>query len=124
MPWECAVPDLRPGSLWHRQRVRNMSRAVQGRPDSKKLFQEGLAALDRHRLNYRPDGPRRLQLLWWGFPREHWKAIWRGCRMNFLSQPGGPLAENSPMDTEQISVAEQFVEELILLDILLPSRRE
>lgn len=71
-----------------------------GRPDAKKLFREGLRALDLHRENYGPKGPKRLRLLWWEFPRKDQDAIREGCRMNFLSFPDGELAENALINPE------------------------
>ena len=63
--------------------VNQSSETVSGLDDAETLFADGLAALRVHRDNYGPDGPKRLQLLWWEFPRQHWTALWEGCRMNF-----------------------------------------
>jgi hypothetical protein len=55
-------PDLSPGSPWHLARIYNLVDACKGLRDRKQQFLSGLADLDRHRANYRPDGIRQLQV--------------------------------------------------------------
>ena len=119
--WDWKPPDLRPNRRWHRARVRNLKRAIKGRADADKLFEEGLEALRVHRQNYTDEGPKFLQLLWWEFPKEHWDAVRIGSSMNFLILPSGQLALNSDMDEEQLAIACQFVDELIDLGVLVPA---
>lgn len=75
--------------------------------------------MDVHRANYTEDGPKRLQLLWWEFPTEHWEALRLGSSMNFLVTPTGELELNSEMDPEQLEVASKFVDELVTLGVLV-----
>lgn len=114
------APDLSRGSPWKQQRIHNLKAAVKGRPDAHTLFAEELQALDVHHKIYGPEGPRRLQLLWWEFPTEHRDFIREGCRLNFLSVPGRDLVDNAPLDAEKQATAVQFVEEIISLGVLLP----
>ena len=120
-PFAWAPPDLSPGGPWHRERVANLKRAAASYPDrEQELFEQGLVFLDTHRNNYDTEGAdvKRLQLLWWEFPPEHWDELRDGCDMGFLSSPERIIHPNSPMDEAQLVVATQFVEELISLGVL------
>ena len=116
--WQWEVPDLRPGEEWYNDRVHSLKAAVQELPDSDRLFSEGLEALEVHRDNYTDDGPKRLQLLWWEFPREHQEAVRCGSSMNFLILPDGELVLNTKMEGPQLEVAAKFVDQLIELGVL------
>jgi hypothetical protein len=113
------LPNLEKGGQWYCDRLRSLTAAVKGRPDAEQLMLEGEAALDLHRENYTESGPKRLQLLWWEFPPEHWEALRLGSSMNFLVQPNGQLEFNSEMDDQQLEVASQFVDELVRLGVLV-----
>ena len=65
--------------------------------------------------NYTEDGPeaKKLKLLWWEFPKEHWTPLKEGSRMNFLRSPKAVIHDNAKMDEEQTQVAANFVEELM-----------
>ena len=92
--FEWAPPDLTPGGHWHQTRVANLVKAAKSYGDrAEALVQEGMKMLNTHRGNYDATGPalKRLQLLWWEFPPEHWDAIREGSRMGFLSPPTGNL---------------------------------
>ena len=114
--WE--PPDLEPGSEWYERRILNLrTAAATYGTRAPLLIKEGVAALRTHRENYDKTGPkvRRLQLLWWEFPREHWDAIREGSRMGFLSAPEAVIHPNSEMDDHQLEVAEEFVDELLAI---------
>ena len=71
--------------------------------------------LATHRRNCDATGPtlKKLQLLWWEFPLEHWDAIRDGSRMGFLSPPLAIFTPNSSKTQEQEEVAGTFCNELI-----------
>jgi hypothetical protein len=73
-----------------------------------------------HQGNYTSTGPslKRLQLLWWESPPEHWTALREGCQMNFLIQPEACIHDNALMDHEQLDVPAGFVDELLELKIV------
>lgn len=113
-----APADLRPGGEWHTKRVASLRAAcnLHG-PDGQRMFQEGLRSLEIHRENYSATGAdlKQLQLLWWEFPREHWRALREGSRLGFLQTPPAVLHDNSDMDEEQLRIAGEFVDELLLI---------
>jgi hypothetical protein len=119
--WTWDVPDLHEGSPWYLARIDSLRKAVADLPDGDIHFVNGLAALQVHRTNYSEDGPKRLQILWWEFPLEHWEALREGSRMNFLTTPQGELKLNAAMDEVSIVAAGKFVDELKLLGVLLPA---
>ena len=121
--WEYECPNLEPGSEWYNERVRNLKRAVKGRPDEKELIQDGLEALRIHRGNYTAEGPKYLQLLWWEFPEEHREAVRVGSSLCFLVDPGEEIVPHAPFTEEQLVVVDQFVSELISLGVLVPADR-
>ena len=84
------------------------------------VIEEGFRALAIHQLNDTADGPepKRLQLLWWEFPPEHWTSLREGSKMNFVSTPPSIVHPNANMDAEQLEVAAAFVDELLDLAVL------
>jgi hypothetical protein len=114
-------PDLSEGGSWFLDRVYSLTQASVTLPNPGKIIQEGLELLRIHRGNYNADGPKpkRLQLLWWEFPKEHWTALREGSRMNFLKEPKHEIHDNAAMDEEQLDVAAAFVNELLDLGIVL-----
>jgi hypothetical protein len=55
-----------------------------------------------HRKNYGPKGPHHLVILWWNWPREHWKELRDGVSMNFLKEPPPGLVDNGVITDEQL----------------------
>ena len=53
------------------------------------------------------------------FPKQHWDDIREGSSMNFLAEPRRELTPNSAMDEEQIVIAEEFLNELVTLGVLI-----
>jgi hypothetical protein len=118
--FQWSPPDLSEGGTWYNERVHSLRAAVATLPDPAKIFQEGLELLAIHRTNYTATGPapKRLQLLWWEFPPEHWTPLREGSPMNFLVTPVPRLNPNAHMDQEQLDVAASFVDELLELSVL------
>ena len=85
--WSYTYPDMSEKSAWYQQRVRNLNTAIRHLPNKKQLFSQGIEALRIHRENYTDEGIKRLQLLWWEWPRRHWQVIREGFPMNFLQTP-------------------------------------
>jgi hypothetical protein len=85
------------------------------------VIEHGLQDLRRHRSNYDSEGPKptHLQLLWWEFPPEWWDELRNGCPMNFLHKPAAEITPNSELTPEQITIAEEFVHELVSLGVLV-----
>jgi hypothetical protein len=114
-------PGLSERSTWYNARVHSLRMAVSTLPDPATAFDDGLELLRIHRGNYTATGPapKRLQLLWWEFPPEHWTPLREGSPMNFLVEPVPRLNPNAHMDSEQLVIAAGFVDELLELSILL-----
>ena len=112
-------PDLRPGSGWSAQCLRNLRQACDTYPDSDQLYTEGVQMLDHHRNNYDAEGPdlTKVQLLWWKFSSGHWDALHEGSPMNFLHDPVHIIQPNSDMTEEQLVIAVQYYDELVDLEI-------
>ena len=53
------------------------------------------------------------------FPPEHWNGLHDGSSMNFLAEPRHELTPNSEMEEEQIVIAEEFLDELVDLGVLV-----
>ena len=126
-PFNWVPPDLSVGGKWFLERVSSLRKAAAGLPYPEKVILEGLELLDIHCGNYDAMGPKpkRLQLLWWEFPKEHWTPLREGSRMNFLKEPKREIHDNAVMDDEQLDVAAAFVDELLDLGIVLePSEGE
>jgi hypothetical protein len=77
--WEWHAPDLSKGSQWYKEQIK-----AKGETKAEDWYPEGLQALATRQENYTKAGPKRLQLLWWEFPEEHWEALQEGSSMNFL----------------------------------------
>jgi len=113
-------PNMLPGSEWTQRRIANLDKALNGHPEAEQMRIEGLEALRIHRLNYDASGPdlKRLQLLWWEFPPEHWTEVREGGKMNFLQPPTPQIHQNANMTEDQLATAAEFVDELIGLGAL------
>ena len=118
--FEWVPPDLSPGNKWHRIHVSNLWEASRTYPNSQEVFEDGMRRLAIHRDNYTSEGPepKRLQLLWWEFPAEHWEELRLGARQNFLKPPEELIKPNAPMDEEMTIAAAEFVDELLELGVL------
>jgi hypothetical protein len=68
--WAWEPPDLQEGRPWFQDRLDSLKLAVGKFPNAQQLYEEGVRALGRHRMNYSDEGPKCLQLLWWEFPEE------------------------------------------------------
>jgi hypothetical protein len=123
-PFSWNPPNLEPTSDWTRQRAYNLIQAALLYEDPGKLINEGMRMLNTHRTNYTAEGPNptHLQLLWWEFPMESWDDLREGCSMNFLEPPDECITLNSEMTAEQVSIATEFVEELVSLGVLIKVR--
>jgi hypothetical protein len=122
--WAWEVPDLSEGSPWYLARIASLRQAVADLSDGDVHFVDGLDALQVHRETYSDTGPKRLQILWWEFPPEHWKALREGSWMNFLTTPRGELKLNAVMDDDSKRAARKFVDELTSLGVLVPATEE
>jgi hypothetical protein len=93
----------------------NLRKAAESSSDPTSVINEGIADLNTHRDNYTVDGPdaKRLKLLWWEFPKEHWKPLREGSHMHFLRAPAPMIHDNAEMDKEQTQVAAKCVHELL-----------
>jgi hypothetical protein len=120
-PFSWNPPDLAPRSAWTRERTFSLIQAALKYDDPGALIEEGMKMLRRHRTNYTAEGtnPTHLQLMWWEFPPESWNELREGCSMNFLKPPRECITPNSEMTAEQVTIAEEFVEELVSLGVLI-----
>ena len=120
-PYHWAPPPIHEGSRWFWARCSNLFRAALRYPGREvELVNRGLRDLDIHRGNYDRHGPKptHLKVLWWEFPPEHWDDLREGCPMNFLVTPMHKIEPNGEMDTGQLVVAGQFVDELMDLHVV------
>jgi hypothetical protein len=127
--WRISTPDLTEGGPWYCERLRTLSAAIDlayPEEDKELLLEKGKADLAVHRMNYGPDGPHHVQLLWWEWPREYWERVRFGFPMNFVAYPDVDLQPNAHMTPEETAVAAEFVDELIGLGIIisLPAHQE
>jgi hypothetical protein len=83
------------------------------------VLTEGRCLLASHRLHNTSQGARRLEILWWECPLEHWESLRFGASMNFMKTPEPGLEENAKMTESQIKIVVYFVSELISLGILV-----
>lgn len=122
--WKWVPPDLTKGGVFYQARLESLQRAASTYEQSSDIIAEGIDILDRHRRNYSFSGTQltQLQIIWWEFPREHWEPLRIGSSMNFASPPEPGLHPNSPMDEEQQRVASEFVDELLAINAIVPSK--
>jgi hypothetical protein len=119
--WTWKPPNLHVGSIWYQDRITTLHKAIEGNPEARRLYDDGIRALDRHRDNYTDAGSKCLQLLWWEFPEEHWEDLREGCSMNFIIEPSGKLVMNASMDEVELIAAGKFVDQLVALKVLQPA---
>lgn len=122
--WSWEAPDLGKGSPWYQACIASLCHAILNLQDGDLHFVDGLEALQVHRKNCSGTGPKKLQILWWEFPSEHWEALHEGSPMNFLITPQGELKLNTEMDEELKTAAGIFVDELKSLGVLIPATEE
>jgi hypothetical protein len=122
--WAWKPPDLQEGQPWFQDRLDSLKRAVETFPNAQQLYEEGVQALGRHRMNYSDEGPKCLQLLWWEFPEEHWEDLREGSSMNFLIEPSGKLVLNTEMDELELAATGKCVDQLVALQVLQPAEGE
>ena len=98
----------------------NARKAAASLPDLDSVLGECEEMLKIHRNNYNVDGPaaKKLQLLWWEFPSEHWIPLCEGTHMNFLQTPAACIHENAHLDDVQTQVAVEFVDKLFEFGII------
>jgi hypothetical protein len=102
--------------------VTSLKKAAAAPPNPARVLLEGLDILTIHQGNYSATGPaaKQLQLIWWGFPSDHWTALREGSRMNFLVTPETRKNPNTPMDHQaQLDIAAAFVVKFLELGFLL-----
>ena len=101
------------GSDWHRTRLANLLEASASYPQPYDILHDGRERLAVHQNNYTEDGPdpKKLQLLWWEFPREHWEDLRLGARQNFMTLPQAHISPNAPMDKKMTIAAADFVDD-------------
>jgi hypothetical protein len=116
--WSWEPPDLQEDHPWSHDRLESFKKAIDGLPNARTLFDEGVQALAWHRTNYTEDGPKCLQLLWWEFPLKHWEDLRGGSSMNFLIEPSGELVLNAEMDEIELAAAGKCVDQLMSLGVL------
>jgi hypothetical protein len=120
-PFHWHPPDVSENSEWTKQRAHNLVTASLHFKDPAKIIEDGMLMLRKHRDNYDDTGPTptHMQLLWWEFPEESWDELREGCSMNFVLAPPTKITPNSELDPEQIAMAEEFVNELVSLGVLV-----
>ena len=117
--WEWHPLDLSEGSKFYHVCLKTLKWATKKCNGPDKWTEDGVELLPYHCKNCGPDGPKRLTVLWWEWPKEHWTALWEGSLMNFLVNPGTGLMENLEMDPDQLKTAIAFLDELIDLAVLV-----
>eukprot|EP00978_Attheya_sp_CCMP212_P010021 scaffold24002_cov25-Attheya_sp.AAC.1 len=120
--WEWTLPDLPKGGDCYVARLANLRTAIHMAYPTESfdlLMEEGRQALAHHRLNYGPEGPRKLQILWWEWFPEIWDRLRHGFPMNFVSEPRHDKQPNSHMTPDQVTTASAFLDELIDLGVLV-----
>ena len=122
--WNWEAPDLSEGGAFYQARMKRLKEVTQECGGPASWIEEGRKILSWHRSNYGPEGPQRLTILWWEWPKIHWKALTEGSSMNFMLEPTTGKKENSKMDREQLETAIKFVDELIDLGVLVDAEEE
>jgi hypothetical protein len=101
--WSWEPPDLSLGSVFYKEQralLESITAEYEGPPE---WISNGKLALAAHRNNYGPDGPKKLVILWWNWPPEHWSELRDGASMNFLEDPSPGLVDNSVMTEDQLN---------------------
>ena len=122
--WTWEVPDLQKGGDFYKARMKRLREVTRECGGPQSWIEEGEKILDWHRTNYGPNGPTRLTVLWWEWPKEHWTALREGSSMNFMIDPKAGLVDNSDMEGDQKRTAIEFMDELISLGVLVPTTKE
>ena len=122
--WSWEVPDLSEGGPFYQARMKRLEEVTKECRGPPSWVEEGKEILSWHRSNYGQEGPQRLTILWWEWPKIHWKALREGSSMNFMLEPTSGKKENSKMDRNQLETATKFVDELINLEVLVEMEEE
>ena len=123
-PWVFSMPCLEIGSPWYKARVRNLRNAISDMQDRKRLLREGMQALERHRSNYGPGGPKYLQLLWWEWPRRIWPNLINGFSMHFDTPPPPhqPKNVNKGIPPRELKAMIEYFDQLISMGVLIKGK--
>ena len=117
--WTWTMPDLTEGSPFSLERIKTLTATIKRlNLDFDSEFQAGLDILSAHRLNYGPDGPSHLVVLWWEWPSLHWDDLRTGSTMNFMDIPTPCIVPNQDLKSPELDAAIHFVDELITLKVL------
>ena len=117
--WNWQPPDLSETSAFYKIRLTNLKLAVASLGKGYEHFYEkGLIILKRHRQNYGPTGPKSLTILWWEWPKTHWKELREGSSMNFMDTPVPGLTPNQELTGKPLEAAIAFTDELVELGVL------
>ena len=76
-PWDWQLLDLTPGGPWHTACMEHLYAAMENLPNHDQLCSEGFKALEVHREDFKLGELKKLQLLWWELPLEHWTKLLR-----------------------------------------------
>lgn len=124
--WTWEPPPLNKDSEFRRDSIKRLVSALEAFPESERdsLFREGLDILEKHSENFTENGIKHLVLLWWHWPCEHWVELCKGISMNFIETPTPAHLPNQNMNEHDLSIACQFMDELIDLGVFLKCKKE
>jgi hypothetical protein len=117
-PFEWDAPDLQKGGELREARLDKLRTITEGWHDQGFVMMGARRLLDSHRLNYTSQGAQRLEILWWECPPKHCESLRFGESMNFMETPVPILEENGKITESQLTIAVDFVTELISLGFL------
>jgi hypothetical protein len=117
-PFECEDPDLKEGGGWCEARLDKLRTITEVWHDQDLFMIYARRLLASHCLNYTSQGAQRLEILWWECPPENWEYLRFGGSMNFMETPVPVLEENGKMNETQLTIAVNFVTEMISLGVL------
>ena len=111
-------PDLSVESDFYNETVWHFHSSVTSLPalEQQSAFLDGLTDLSHHCLNYDGKNIHRLVVLWWEWL--DWESLRLGTSMNFLRSPKPGFIPNQEMDSVQLGLAVNFVEDLICLGVV------
>ena len=70
--WTYSAPDLRVHGTFYRDRINSLKKAIKIlRLDYHTTMKKGIETLQAYRLNYGPEGPKHLVILWWEWLQQH-----------------------------------------------------
>jgi len=96
--WNWTPPDLSIGSSFYKERIKNLRFALSTLGKNEEhIYNEGIDILAHHWLNYGPNGPVSLTVLWWEWPQTHWEELRNGASMNFMETPRPGIIPNQEL---------------------------